>query len=182
MSKAARRFVVVALLLVGCTVAWRQVDSANSQPIVPQMAGAVPLLARQVEQPLAAEPTLPAEAPVAESPQDDFETVAAPRMRVLRMLVTAYCPCAKCCGKYADGITASGLSVRTDGGRFVAADTGLLPFHTHLSVPGYHDGRPVRVLDRGGKIKGHRLDLFFPTHAQALQWGRQWVDVTVYEE
>ena len=96
------------------------------------------------------------------------------------MLVTAYCPCRQCCGK-TDGITASGKSVRTNGGKFVAADTRVLPMYTQLTIPGYANNKPVPVLDRGGAIKGNRLDVFFPTHAQARQWGKQWVDVTVWE-
>jgi 3D (Asp-Asp-Asp) domain-containing protein len=105
----------------------------------------------------------------------------APRTRVVRMEVTAYCPCTRCCGPGAQGITASGKLVDYNGGKFVAADTRLLPFGSRLSIPGYADNAPVEVIDRGGAIKGHKLDLYFPTHAEALLWGRQHVDVTVYE-
>ena len=106
---------------------------------------------------------------------------AAPRTHVLRMEVTAYCPCTKCCGPRAQGITASGKTVDYNGGRFVAADTKVLPFGRKLVVPGYAGNAPVEVIDRGGAIKGLKLDLYFPTHAEALLWGRQHVDVTVYE-
>ena len=68
-----------------------------------------------------------------------------------------------------------------NGGRFVAADTSLLPFGTKLVIPGYAGDEAVEVIDRGGAIKGHKLDLYFPTHEEALEWGRQWVDVTVIE-
>ncbi len=104
-----------------------------------------------------------------------------PKSRVVRMEVTAYCPCKKCCGPNAQGITASGKRVSYNKGRFVAADTKVLPFGTKLSVPGYHSGKAVEVIDKGGAIKGKKLDLYFPTHKAALQWGRQHVDVTVYE-
>src|SRR4051812_15739266 len=86
------------------------------------------------------------------------------------MLVTAYCPCAACCGPNARGVTASGRPVSANGGRFVAADRGI-PFGTMLVVPGYNDGRPVEVLDRGGAIKGDHIDVFFPSHEQAKRWG-----------
>ncbi len=98
------------------------------------------------------------------------------------MLVTAYCPCRKCCGAHSDGVTASGKSVYANGSRFVAADTRLLGFHTRLSIPGYYGGAPVSVLDRGGKIKGRRLDVFFLSHKRATQWGARWLDVTVYQD
>ncbi|MCE9591775.1 MAG: 3D domain-containing protein [Planctomycetes bacterium] len=101
--------------------------------------------------------------------------------RTITMVVTAYSPDARSCGKSADGITASGYSVWTNGMKMVAADTRLLPFGTLLTIPGYHGGKPVPVLDRGGAIKGNRLDLLFPTHEQARQFGRKTLTVTVWE-
>jgi len=100
----------------------------------------------------------------------------------LRMRVTAYSPDARSCGRFADGITASGKPVSHNGGFLVAADTRLLPFGTMISVPGYFNGWPVPVLDRGGAIKGHRLDVLFPTHARARRWGVQHLDVVVWRE
>lgn len=98
--------------------------------------------------------------------------------RVVRMNVTAYCPCTKCCGKNAAGITASGKPISVDGGRFVAAP-GNYAFGTQLLIQGYNGGQTVKVLDRGGAIKGNHLDVFFPTHDQAKAWGRRMIDVTV---
>ena len=102
--------------------------------------------------------------------------------RTVEMEVTAYCPCEKCCGRFSDGITASGRPVTANGGCFVAADRRF-PFGTRIAIPGYAAGRFVPVLDRGGAIKGNRLDVFFPDkvingilltgHERALQWGRQ---------
>jgi 3D (Asp-Asp-Asp) domain-containing protein len=100
----------------------------------------------------------------------------APQHWPRRMLVTAYCPCTECCGPNAQGITASGRPVSANGGKFVAADRDL-PFGTMLLIPGYNDGRPTEVLDRGGAIKGDRLDAYFPTHEQAKQWGVRWLEV-----
>lgn len=82
--------------------------------------------------------------------------------------VTGYCPCAICCGRSADGITANGAPAQ---GKLVAAPPEI-PFGTMIYVPGYSEG-PVPVLDRGGAIKGDRLDLLFPTHDQAARWGRR---------
>jgi 3D (Asp-Asp-Asp) domain-containing protein len=108
-------------------------------------------------------------------------TKSEAKSRVVRMEVTGYCPCTKCCGPNAQGITASGKKVSYNRGRFVAADTKVLPFGTKLSIPGYHAAQAVEVIDRGGAIKGKKLDLYFPTHQAALNWGRQTVDVTVME-
>lgn len=99
----------------------------------------------------------------------------------MRMTVTAYSPDERSCGQWADGYTASGKSVLTNGMKLVAADTRLLPFGSIVSVPGYNNGKPVPVLDRGGKIKGQRLDVLFPTHEIALEWGVQELEVMVWE-
>jgi 3D (Asp-Asp-Asp) domain-containing protein len=108
-------------------------------------------------------------------------TLAAPKVRQILMEVTAYCACKKCCGPRAQGLTASGRRIDYNGGRFVAADTRLLKFNTKLLVPGYAAGQPVEVIDRGGAIKGNKLDVFFDSHDQARKWGRQWLLVTVLE-
>ena len=90
--------------------------------------------------------------------------------------VTAYCPCKKCCGEYADGKTASGHRIKK-GDRFCAADPDI-PFGTEFIVPGYNGDRPMPVLDRGGKIKSNHIDVFFDSHDEALEWGVKWLKVT----
>ncbi len=115
---------------------------------------------------------------------DNTVTFAGRPLRIVKamsMEVTAYSPDARSCGIWADGYTASGKSVETNGGFLVAADTKLLPFGTLVAIPGYNDGKPVPVLDRGGAIKGQKLDLLYPTHERALKWGRQHLEVVVYE-
>ncbi|HZL35751.1 MAG TPA: 3D domain-containing protein [Tepidisphaeraceae bacterium] len=99
--------------------------------------------------------------------------------RMLWMEVTAYCACKKCCGSHAQGLTASGKRITYNDGHFVAADVKLLPFGTKLIVPGYNEGKAIEVIDRGGAIKGHHIDLFMPSHQQAMEWGKQWIQVTV---
>jgi len=97
--------------------------------------------------------------------------------KIVRMRVTAYCPCSQCCGEFADGITANNHRIQP-GDKFVAADK-TYPFGTEMVVPGYNGSQPVEVKDRGGAIKGSRLDLFFHTHQAALEWGVQYLDVRV---
>lgn len=102
-----------------------------------------------------------------------------------RFEVTAYCPCERCCGEHADGITASGQRVDGPIRYWVAADKRF-PFGTVFLIPGYGDG-PVCVLDRGGAIKGNRLDVFFgnpeltveQNHQEALKWGRRILAVKI---
>ena len=97
------------------------------------------------------------------------------------MTVTGYSPDARSCGDSADGLTATLHSVQTNNMKLVAADTSLLPYGSLVSVAGYDNAEVVPVLDCGSAIKGRRLDLLFPTHEQARQWGRQRVLITVWE-
>jgi len=104
------------------------------------------------------------------------------RVRREVFTVTAYCPCRRCCGKWAgDGMTASGMPITYNGGRFVAADTRVLPFFTRVRVPGYANGQPVPVIDRGGKVRGRCIDVFFPTHRQAQRWGKKKLVIEILE-
>lgn len=105
---------------------------------------------------------------------------ARPKGRIW-MTVTAYSPDTRSCGPDANGHTATLHSVFTNGMKLVAADTRILPFGTMLSIPGYDDNHIVPVLDRGGAIKGNKLDLLFPTDEEARQWGRKRMLVTVWE-
>ncbi len=106
--------------------------------------------------------------------------------KVVKMKVTAYCACKKCCGKYADGITAS-RHVISIGDKFIAADKKYV-FGTKMYIPGYyhtHKGSTsvreyAQVLDRGGAIKGNHIDVYFDTHQEALNWGVQFLDVTIF--
>jgi 3D (Asp-Asp-Asp) domain-containing protein len=132
-----------------------------------------------------ASPVMPAvsaaDAMLAEQTAPTFDGRPLRKVKTMRMLTTAYSPDARSCGIHADGITASGFSVWTNGMKLVAADTRLLPFGSIVTIPGYNGGKPVPVLDRGGRIKGNRLDLLYPTHEMALQWGAQRLDVEVWE-
>lgn len=102
-------------------------------------------------------------------------------VKTIWMTVTAYSPDWRSCGEFADGYTATMKSVWTNGGRLVAADPKVLPMGTMISVPGYADGEVVPVLDKGGAIKGRRLDVLYPTHEIARKWGVQKVPVVVWE-
>lgn len=101
--------------------------------------------------------------------------------RTINMTVTAYSPDHRSCGDSADGITATLHPVTTNGHALVAADPSVLPYGSMITVPGYDKDRIVPVLDCGGAIKGRRLDVLYPTHEQARQWGVQRLKVTVWE-
>ena len=41
------------------------------------------------------------------------------------------------------------------------------------------DGHTYTVEDRGGAIKGNKIDVYFSSHSKALQWGVRYCDVYV---
>ena len=90
-----------------------------------------------------------------------------------RYKVTAYCPCAKCCGK-SNGITA--LGTRATAGRTVAASSKF-SFGTKLNI----NGHVYTVEDRGGAITGNKIDIFVNSHAEALAWGVRYLPVSVVQ-
>ena len=85
--------------------------------------------------------------------------------------VTAYCSCAKCCGK-TTGYTASGT--KATAGRTVAA-SAQFAYGTKLVI----NGKEYVVEDRGGAIKGNKIDIYMNSHAEALAWGVKYLPVQV---
>lgn len=49
------------------------------------------------------------------------------------------------------------------------------------SENGYLCQSYMHVGGHGGAIKGNKLDLFFPTHKAALEWGRRKIIVKIVE-
>ena len=72
------------------------------------------------------------------------------------------------------GRTSTGLPV---GFGIVAVDPGVIPLGTRISIPGYGEGVAA---DTGSAVQGMTIDLWFPTLAQALAWGRRTVTVTLH--
>ena len=72
------------------------------------------------------------------------------------------------------GRTATGLPV---GFGIVAVDPSVIPLGTRMSIPGYGEGVAA---DTGGAVQGLTIDLWFPTLAGALAWGRRTVTITLH--
>ena len=98
-----------------------------------------------------------------EMPQNSQQEAAQTQEQTFT--VTAYCPCEKCCGAYANGYTATGEKATQ--GVTIAADPDVLPMGTEIEL----DGHTYTVQDTGGAIAGNRLDLYFDSHEDALRWG-----------
>ncbi|MGI6494862.1 MAG: 3D domain-containing protein [Kiritimatiellia bacterium] len=111
----------------------------------------------------------------------------------VKMRVTGYCNCGKCCSWYRNwygrpifengpnkgkrkeiGITASGSRA---GWGTAAADPNRYPFGTIFHVPGYGY---ARVEDTGGSIRNNHIDLWFPSHQRAQAWGSKKLAVKVW--
>lgn len=90
--------------------------------------------------------------------------------------ITAYCPCIYCCGK-SNGITASGVQATAN--HTIAADLNQFSFGDKVIIG---DCKYV-VEDSGGAIRGNKIDMFFSSHSEALNYGRRWENLyREYEE
>lgn len=92
----------------------------------------------------------------------------------IKFTATAYCGCSKCCGK-STGKTASGTKATQ--GRTVAMPSSY-KFGTKIEIQGI--GTYI-VEDRGGAIKGNRIDIYFSNHQSALNFGRKTVYLKVVQ-
>jgi 3D (Asp-Asp-Asp) domain-containing protein/peptidoglycan hydrolase CwlO-like protein len=72
------------------------------------------------------------------------------------------------------GSTATGIPV---GWGVIAVDPTVIPLGTRMFVPGYGEGVAA---DTGSAVKGATIDLWFPTCAKALAWGRLTVTITLH--
>lgn len=91
-------------------------------------------------------------------------SIAAPAARTIVVSATAYA---------IRGRTASGLP--TSWG-VAAVDPAVIPLGTRFFVPGY--GEAVAA-DVGSSVRGNKIDLWFPSHAQARAWGRRTVAIVI---
>jgi len=99
----------------------------------------------------------------------------------VRVVATGYYAGYESTGKHPShpsyGITYSGVKVRRDDYSTIAADLRVFPLGTVLYIPGYGYGV---VADKGGAIRGNKIDLYFETKQDVFtQWGKKSVDVYI---
>lgn len=104
----------------------------------------------------------------------DMPTPAPQLVSLGTFRATAYCPCLQCCGK-TDGITATGTQATE--GRTIAVDPDVIPYGTAV----YIDGVEYVAEDCGGAINENRIDVFFNSHADALEFGVQMKELYIME-
>ncbi len=79
---------------------------------------------------------------------------------------SAYTAAADECGK-SDGITASGIKVQE---KRTLACPPAFPFGTKIAIEGLGE---YRCEDRGGAIKGNKIDIYMETKKEAFAFGRR---------
>ena len=105
---------------------------------------------------------------------------------VMQLEATAYCPCYSCCGKYPGNkwynVTATGTKGRVG---VIAVDPRVIPLGTQVYIEGLGGAKNYgfgSAEDTGGAIKGQIIDLYFNTHKETVNWGRQQVKVYILKE
>ena len=84
--------------------------------------------------------------------------------------ITAYCPCEDCCGRWADGVTASGLPA---GPGIVAVDRSVIPLGSTVVI----DGQRYLAADTG--VTGNRVDICMTSHEDTVAHGVRTAEVWV---
>lgn len=83
---------------------------------------------------------------------------------------TAYCPCSECCGRWADGLTATGLPA---GPGIVAVDPAVIPLGSAVII----DGQRYLAADTG--VTGYHVDICAADHQEAETFGVRTEEVWV---
>lgn len=84
--------------------------------------------------------------------------------------VTYYCPCEECCGRWADGVTATGLPA---GPGIVAVDPDVIALGSTVVIDG------VKYLAADTGVTGSHIDICVTDHAYAEELGVRAADVWV---
>ena len=91
--------------------------------------------------------------------------------------VTHYCACTIC--TWGSGVTASGKKVAEG---MIAADWKVLPKGTKVYIKRGDNFIEKVVEDRGGAIQGNKIDVYVPSHGDALARGVYYADLYVDPE
>jgi 3D (Asp-Asp-Asp) domain-containing protein len=92
-------------------------------------------------------------------------------MILTNVIITAYCGCALCCGKAGQPTASGKMPVQ---GITIAAPRNV-PLGTRVVVSGH----TYIVQDRTAKRFDGRYDVYFKSHKDALQWGKQQLNITI---
>ncbi|WP_318937006.1 3D domain-containing protein [Oceanobacillus halotolerans] len=118
-----------------------------------------------------------------EGPKTLEEAVNVEQHPSATVVATGYTAGVESTGKTPDhphyGITFSGVKVKRDLYSTIAADLSIYPIGTIMYIPDYGYGI---VADKGGAIKGNKIDLYYPTVEDVYsKWGKKEVEVYIVE-
>ena len=88
-------------------------------------------------------------------------------------VITSYCPCEECCGRWADGLTSTGLPA---GPGIVAVDPEVIPLGSTVVI----DGQMYLAADTG--VTGQAVDICAAGHQEAVAFGVQTSDIWIIKE
>ena len=80
--------------------------------------------------------------------------------------LTAYCGCSHCSGGWGSK-TATGNTCKA--GRTIAVDPKVIPYGSIIRI----NGQEYTAEDCGGGVKGKHIDIYFDSHSEAINFGRQ---------
>lgn len=109
-------------------------------------------------------------------PTEDTEEESSNIVNLGQFRLTAYCNCSRCCGVWAGGPTASGAMPVA--GYTIAVDTSVIPMWSEVII----NGHTYVAQDTGSAIVGNRIDIYFDTHEEALEFGVRYADVYLVTE
>lgn len=146
-----RKYIGAGLITGAVVGSILMVADANTQPVDPPTVKVKPVV-KEVEVDIPEEPIIE-------------------RIDLGEFKITAYCPCPKCCGEWSDGLTYT-ETVATER-RTIAVDPDVIPLGSTVEI----NGSEYIAEDIGGAIKDNRIDVFFNSHQDALEWGVQYHDI-----
>jgi 3D (Asp-Asp-Asp) domain-containing protein/LysM repeat protein len=110
------------------------------------------------------------EEPVAEEP---VSVESQAETKEITVTATAYTASCEGCS----GITATGVNIKDNPDKkVISVDPSVIPLGTEVYVEGY--GYAIAA-DTGGAIKGNKIDVFIPDKQDAINWGKQQVEVKI---
>lgn len=95
-------------------------------------------------------------------------------------VLTAYCPCAECCGEYGisrpldengDPIIYTASGARAEAGNTIAVDPDVIPYGSKVIIDINGEKRIFTAQDTGGAIRENSIDVYFDTHEDAWDFG-----------
>ena len=96
-------------------------------------------------------------------------------VKTFKVTATAFTANCKGCS----GVTSTGFNLKKNpNAKIIAVDPKVIPLGTKVWVEGY--GEAIAA-DKGGAIKGNKIDVFMPTTKKAYSWGRRTVTVKILE-